>query len=290
MKEEIQFIPIEKIRILNPRTRQRRLQAAVVESIRKVGLKKPIKVSVTSSKDGLYDLVYGQGRLEAFQELGHTEIPALVVDIPKADRLLMSLIENMARRFPRHADIIMEIRRQHEAGETQAAIARKLGISSAVVSGYLVLSQTGEERLLMAAVRELIPIGVAMDIARTGDVESQRELLAAYQKKQVNQASIRIIKRLIDQRRLLGKELARRAKKSEASSEKLIRAFRKDADRKRSLVRKARVCENRLLFIVGACRKLMADEDFRNLLRAEKLTSMPEFLAEKLTQKLGNAA
>jgi len=81
MKEKIEFIPIDKIRILNPRTRQRRLHCAVVESIRTVGLKKPIKVSRTGSKDGMLDLVYGQGRLEAFRELGYNTIPAIVVDI-----------------------------------------------------------------------------------------------------------------------------------------------------------------------------------------------------------------
>ncbi len=290
MKEDIEFIPLDKIRVLNPRSRQKRLFRPVVESIRTLGLKKPIKVSRTGSRDGIFDLVYGQGRLEAFRELGYDAIPAIVVDIPTEDRLLMSLVENMARRFPRHADLILEIRRQHDAGESQSAIARKLGISDSTVSGYLTLSKSGEERLLRAAIREQIPIGVAMDIARTGDIESQRELLAAYEKKQVNQASIRTIKKLIDQRRLMGKTLEKAPRQAGATSENLIRAFRRDADRKKVIVRKARQCENRLLFIVGALRKLMADENFRNLLRAEKLNSLPDFLADKIVLKVPDAA
>ena len=268
MKEEIQSIPLDKIRFLNPRSRSKKFFAPVVESIRTLGLKKPIKVSHIATKEGMFDLVYGQGRLEAFRELGYESIPAIVVDIPTEDRLLMSLVENMARRFPRHGDLIPD----------------------STISGYITLSKSGEERLLQAAVRDLIPIGVAMDIARTGDLDSQRELMAAYENKQVNQGSIRVIKRIIDQRRLMGKTLIKGPRQSGASAETLIRVFRRDAERKKVLVRKARQCENRLVFIEGALRKLMADENFRNLLRAEMLSSMPDFLAEKINVKHPEAA
>ena len=62
-KEEIVFIPIDQIRILNPRHRDHRKFELVIESIKTVGLKKPIKVSVRSNhKEGepSYDLVCGQ--------------------------------------------------------------------------------------------------------------------------------------------------------------------------------------------------------------------------------------
>ena len=290
MKETIEFISLDKIRILNPRSRSKKFFTPIVESIRTLGLKKPIKVSRTRSKEGMFDLVYGQGRIEAFRQLGYDSIPAIVVEIPTEERLLMSLVENMARRFPRHTDIILEIRRQHEAGESLAAIGKKLGLSDSMVSGYLTLGKAGEERLIQAVASEVIPIGVAMDIARTGDLESQKELLSAYQKKQLNQASIRIIKKIIDQRRLMGKTISSAPRKSGDQAENLIRVFRRDADRKKAVVKKARQCENRLLIIVGALRKLMSDENFRNLLRAEKLTSMPDFLADKINIKHSEAA
>jgi len=290
MKETIEFIPLDKIRILNPRSRSKKYFRPVVESIRNLGLKKPIKVSKTACKDGMYDLVYGQGRIEAFREIGYTSIPAIVIDIPTEERLLMSLVENMARRFSPPGDLIVEINRLHKEGASNAIIGKKLGLNDAAISGYLTLSKSGEERLLQAALKEIIPIGVAMDIARTGDLESQRELLAAYQKKQVNQASIRVIKKILDQRRLVGKTLSPPTRQPGANAETLLRIFHRDADKKKSLVRKAHQCENRLLFIVGALRRLMADEDFRNLLRAEKLHSLPDFLAEKINSKLPDAA
>jgi len=103
MKDEVKMIPIDRIRILNPRHRDPKRFQVIVQSIRNLGLKKPIQVSLRSVKDGEepgYDLVCGQGRIEAFLGLGHREIPAIVVEVPKEERLLRSLVENMARRVP----------------------------------------------------------------------------------------------------------------------------------------------------------------------------------------------
>ena len=74
---EIQSIPIRAITVLNPRERNKREFNDLVTSIARLGLKKPITVS--QRKDGGYDLVCGQGRVEAFLALGQTEIPAVVL-------------------------------------------------------------------------------------------------------------------------------------------------------------------------------------------------------------------
>lgn len=70
-------VPLELIDVVNPRVRNRRVFMEIVESIAKVGLKRPITVA---QRDGRYDLVCGQGRLEAFRELGQASIPAVVID------------------------------------------------------------------------------------------------------------------------------------------------------------------------------------------------------------------
>ena len=44
----IEIIPIERITVLNPRLRDRKKFREIVDSIRKVGLKQPIKVSRTT--------------------------------------------------------------------------------------------------------------------------------------------------------------------------------------------------------------------------------------------------
>lgn len=290
MKEKIQLIPISKIRILNPRKRSRKKFQDIVTSIRDSGLKKPIKVSVSDANDGTYDLVYGQGRMEACLTLGHDTIPAIVVNVPREDRLLMSLVENIARRHPRAGDVMREILRLKAEGDSQTEIARKMGFSDATICCYLTLYEAGEERLLDAALTDKIPVGVAVEIARVGDVDDQRALHAAYERGDLGKRSIRSIKKVIDQRRHLGKGRNTGKRKPQATAEAMLLTLRRDAEKKRAMVKKATTCENRLTLIVSALRLLLSDEDFRNLLRAEKLVTLPEFLAEKLHGKIPDAA
>ncbi len=160
MKDEVKMIPIERIRILNPRHRDRKKFAVIVQSIQKLGLKKPIQVSLRAENEAEgpgYDLVCGQGRIEAFTALGHKEIPAIVVEVSKEDRLLRSLVENMARRFPNALTLMHEIERLKKQGYTNVEIGKKLDMPDTTVGGYIALKRAGEERLLDAAISGRIP-------------------------------------------------------------------------------------------------------------------------------------
>lgn len=285
MKQEIFNVPIDQIRILNPRHRDAKKFSIVVDSIRDLGLKKPIKISRRRTRrddEPTYDLVYGQGRLEAFKGLGYRSIPAIIVDISKDERLLLSLVENMARRFPRHADLIDEIQRLHAKKLSNSEIGRRLGLSDTTIAGYLALAESGEQRLLEAALRGSIPVGVAMDIAKVNDVETQRAFLTAYENKQLKQGSIRAVKRLIEQRRLLGKTIVRGQAKNRTTAESLVHTYRKLSQQQRATVNKGKTCERKLVFLVTALKKLLRDQQFRALLRSEKIETMPEFLARRV--------
>jgi ParB family chromosome partitioning protein len=48
------------------------------------------------------------------------------------------------------------------------------------------------------------------------------------------------------------------------------------------MVKKAEIAQQRLLFVVGALRELLADENFTTLLRAEGLDSLPKYLADRV--------
>lgn len=296
MKDEVKMIPIDRIRILNPRHRDRTKFEVIVQSIKNLGLKKPIQVSLRSGQEAEepgFDLVCGQGRIEAFIALGHKEIPAVVVEVSKEDRLLRSLVENMARRYPAPLALIREIERLKSAGYSNAEIGEKLDIDKTTVGGFIALNNAGEERLLDAATSGRIPLGVAMDIAKTSSVEMQRELLKAFETKQLNQVSIRTVKRLIDQRRFIGKQRDvnnRGSRKKLTSAESLVNAYRRESQRQKLLIRKAKICDAKLVFIVSAFNKLLADENFVNLLRAESLSTMPKYLWTKLGTKHKEAA
>ena len=136
---------INQIKIINPRNRNRDKFKLVRDNIANVGLKKPIIVSRRGAEEenpnGGYDLVCGQGRIEAYLALGRTDIPAIVIDVPRVDRLLLSLVENMARRHRPAAEQITEVVRLKEVGYTYKEIARKLDLSDIYVRHILILIQ-----------------------------------------------------------------------------------------------------------------------------------------------------
>ena len=133
----VEMIPVDRIDVPNPRARDKKQFQEIVDSIAKVGLKQPIKVGRGKDTNGkpAYKLVYGQGRLEAFVALGQTEIPAIVVDIAEEDSLLLSLVENVARRQHRPLELLREIGALKKRGYTDTQIARKIGYSPKYVRG-----------------------------------------------------------------------------------------------------------------------------------------------------------
>lgn len=287
MNNEIIMIPIERIRVLNPRPRDKKKFEQIIQSIKNLGLKKPIQVSLRSAEEGTepgYDLVCGQGRMEAFLALGHKEIPAIVVDVSREERLLRSLVENMARRLPSRLALMNEIERLKADGYSNVEIGKKLDIADGTVGGYIALKKAGEERLLDAAINGKIPLGVAMDIAKADSPELQRELLKGFESKELNQFAIRTVKRLIDQRRFVGKGRDTEAdkKKSRTNADSLINAFKRESQKQKLMVKKARLCDAKLVITVTALGKLLGDENFFNLLRAESLADIPQYLQDKL--------
>ncbi|HUQ71691.1 MAG TPA: ParB N-terminal domain-containing protein, partial [Planctomycetaceae bacterium] len=164
---QIRLIPVKQIQILNPRERGKFKFAQIVDNISKLGLKRPITVTHVSGRNGdaVYQLICGQGRLEAYIQLGETEIPALVIEATKEDMLLMSLAENIARRQHTAVELVRQISGLKERGYSNAEIAAKTDLDVAYVRGILQLLAKGEEKLLQAVEQGQIPISVAITIA-----------------------------------------------------------------------------------------------------------------------------
>src|SRR5689334_7770668 len=130
------MIPVHEINILNPRSRERVAFKGIVTNISNLGLKKPITVSRRIDKSGgkLYDLVCGQGRLEAFIELGQTEIPAIIRGASREECLLMSLAENIARRPHTPPELLREITNLKSRGYSPAEIAKNVDMAKSYVT------------------------------------------------------------------------------------------------------------------------------------------------------------
>ena len=284
----VSLISVDRIRVVNPRSRDKKKFDRIVENIAAVGLKRPI--TVTRGKPGddgaeIFDLVCGQGRLEAFIALGQKEIPALVRGFSKEDGMLASLIENIARRRVRGLDQVKLIQWMKEQGEGFAEIARMTGLCEAYVKEILTMIEKGEDRLLEAVLHGKIPITIATRIAGSSDQDAQRLLVDAYESKEMTQKSLSAFKRIVDQRRVFGRNYGPRSQRAhKTTAESLVRAYKLEAQRQRLTVKKAKLCDARLRAVSAAIKKLVRDEDYVTLLRAEKLETMPKFLADRSRQ------
>ena len=216
----------------------------------------------------------------------------------------MGLAENLARRKRTSPELARDLVAMHERGYKAAEIAKKVGLDICYVRGLIKLMEKGEERLLVAVEQRRIPISVAVAIAETEDKEVQRLLTELYETNQLRGAALLAAKRLITSRQNSSKRIFQGGKRrrsghskttidnsgkaaEKVTSGELIRAFKVESDRQQTVIERARVCETRLRFIVTAMKKLLTDEGVVNLLRAEKLAEMPQFLADHVSGKGG---
>lgn len=284
--QRVEMIPIDRITIVNPRLRSKKIFKGIVENIAEIGLKRPITVTSRQGADGpLYDLVCGQGRLEAFRELGQTEVPALIVSADTEDCMVASLVENCARRQHQAVDLLQDIVGMRERGYSDNEIAEKTGLSANYVWSVGKLLARGERRLVAAVEAGYLPISVALEICEADDQGVQAALHKAYEDKLLRGRALIAARRLAEVRKRSGKaaKLNRLVEKgSAATPEDLVKAFQEDTERKRLMIRKTEATRNRLVFIVEALSQLSNDESFIALLEDEGLASMPNRLAERI--------
>lgn len=226
--------------------------------------------------------------MEAYQALGQQEIPAVVVDANTEDCLVMSLVENLARRQHRAIDLLHDIEGLRQRGYNDTTIAQKTGLTIEYVKAVLRLLKHGEHRLLRAVEAGQIPVSIAVEIAAATDSETQVVLQQAYERNLLRGHKLIAARRLVEQRRRRGKGLRTNANQDgkrrarPLSSNALIRAYQEDVDRKRLLIRKAESTRNRLMFMTEALRTLLTDENFTTLLRAEGLGTLPRNIAARI--------
>lgn len=282
-------IPIDQINVMNPRDRGKVKFKQIVSNIANIGLKKPITVVQRGVRDGkpLYELVCGQGRLEACRQLGDTTVPALIIEATKEELLLMSLAENLARRRQGCTELLREIANLKERGYTYGEIAQKTDLHQSYVKGIIRLLKQGELRLLEAVEGGKIPISIAVTIATSNDQEVQRALAEAYESKSLRGKQLLKARRLIEVRRAVGKSMryAGRKHTKEVNGDTLMQAYKRESAKQRLLVHKAKVCETRLLFVESALKQLFADAGFLSILQAAQLATMPQFLADHIGRK-----
>lgn len=290
--QKIEMVPISQIKVLNPRVRNKRQHREIIDNIETIGLKRPVTVrrrdAAGAAGDIEYDLVCGEGRVEAFRQLGEVEIPAIVIEAQETDCLVMSLVENIARRRHRPIEIMQEIGGLHRRAYSDAQIAEKIGCTVSWVNMIVSLLNRGEERLLSAVEAGLIPVSFAVDIARAETEEAQAILLEGYEAGKLKGKKLGAVRRMLDQRLKRSKAVpdsgfGRRTKRRHITPSELLRLYQREADKQRVMVKKSDFAQARLLFVVEALKDLFAEDGFTALIRAEELATMPRALAARIT-------
>jgi ParB family chromosome partitioning protein len=273
----IQEIPMSRIRVLNPRSRGRTSHKEIVDSIEQLGLKRPITVSVRRDGDGeSFDLVCGQGRLEAYQKLGQSCIPAVVLDLSEEECLVRSLVENVARRRHDGVELLGDVLNLRGRGYSDAEIAEKIGLSTSWVSKVALLLERGETDLIRAVETGYLPVSLAVVIASEPSGEVQQILAGAYRHGALKAGDVGRIRRLLDRRSRRGSESPRPASAREA-----LDALQTQAEAHRMALKRADLLKTRLAFVVEALRDVRAQHDFTALLKQDGLDDLPRALADR---------
>lgn len=287
--EHTELIAVDAITVVNPRSRNQKIFDGLVVNIAELGLKRPITVAVRHDEtDGRlsYELVCGQGRLEAFKVLKQKKIPAVVITASSEDCLVMSLVENLARRQHHALELLRDIKRLKDNGYTEREIAQKTQLSSKYVHGVIRLLESHEHRLLRAVESGKIPVSVAVDIADADNVNVQTVLRKAYENNLLRGGRLLKAKRLVEARLKHGKGQATSNGRSRKplSVEALMKTYQDDVERKRILLRKAGATRSEMMFITQSLKTLLKDENFVTLLRAEGLANIPKTIADRLAR------
>ena len=217
----------------------------------------------------------------------------MVMHVDDELAFIMSLTENIARRKFSPLELLAGIEQLRDQGYDRKTISDKTGLSYEYVQGVLQLLQNGEQRLLMAVGSGRIPLSAAITIAGAGndDKAIQSAMQEAYESGTLRGNQLILARRVIERRRTQGKSIGGRmsSRKStdEVTTHSLVRNYQREVERQRLLVRKAENAQRNLLFVVGALRQLLADENFTTLLRAEGLDTLPQYLAERVWARGG---
>lgn len=273
-----EMIPIDKIKVINSRTRDEEQFSLNVQSIEAVGQLKDIRVNDKFlAKTGFYELICGEGRLIAQTRLGQTHIRAEVVTCTRKLAFLESLVENLARSRPGTLEYARELYALHEEGWTYAKIARLACRTDEYIRGLIGLVKKGEERLVKGVEQGLFPISFAVLVAQTDHANMQNVLMDAFDQGIVGCHNFGKIRSIINARMSRG---GSPTKGNGSAVRYTVRTLTNDitatTQAKESYVREAQDKESRLFTILDGLTAMARDQEWCDLLASEGLHRQPE--------------
>ncbi len=275
-------IPLDQITILNSRKRSKDLFEKNIQSIKDVGLLKPIVVNERNyPKTHLYELVCGEGRFIAYKKLNQPEIPAEIINCDRKQALLFSLVENIARVPPGTMWFAYEVKRMHDTGFSIDQLCKITGNPDTYIRDYIRLVEQGEERLIRGVDNGLFSMSFARLVARSDNASIQNILMDAFDKGVVNSSNFVTVRNIITARMNRGKRTSRKpsnpkSQSSEYSVKQLKVDITKITEEKESFVNETALKENRLLSLLDELNNLLKQDEFTELVTAEGLGPIPQ--------------
>jgi ParB family transcriptional regulator, chromosome partitioning protein len=145
----VMALPIGDVYPGRTQPRQHFAQAEIdelAESIQSLGILQPLIVRPHPNRPGAYEIIAGERRWRAAQQVRLHEVPALVRELSDGEALEIALVENLQRENLSAVEEAEGYRRlMDEYSHTQEALARMLGKSRSHIANTLRLLQLPDE-------------------------------------------------------------------------------------------------------------------------------------------------
>jgi ParB family chromosome partitioning protein len=168
-------------------------------------------------------------------------------------------------------------------GYTAEQISAKVDLDKAYVYGITHLLAHGEERLVEAVERGVLPLTVAIDISSATDHEVQDALREAYETGGLRGQKLMEVKRILAQRAKNGKGITTQSlHPKRLSAQVVLRMYKQTTAEQRAFRARATRTQEHLLVITSALKQLLADDHLVELLKTEGLDTIPHRLAARI--------
>jgi ParB family transcriptional regulator, chromosome partitioning protein len=163
------------------------------ESIRQNGIIQP--VTVRPSSDGTYELISGERRVRASNEIGLKSVPAYIIEVKSdAEMLELALIENLQREHLNPVEIALSYQRlTQEVGLSAEDIAARVGKDRTTIVNFIRLLKL-PQKIQDALRRGKISAGHARMLVALPDELVQMRFFEKIVKKDLN---VRQVEKLI---------------------------------------------------------------------------------------------
>lgn len=143
----IEQLPLEALRVSAFQPRKRIDPAAIAELASSVAQKGVLQPLLVRPADSGYEIVAGERRFRAAQQVGLATVPAIVKPLTDRETLEIALIENLQRESLSAVEEARAFKQLMDFGLNQEAVAQAVGKSRSAVANTLRLLQLDGEAL-----------------------------------------------------------------------------------------------------------------------------------------------